>query len=51
FGSGYLTVPTMAKAGFGMNLIGIFLITLFVYIIAVPVFGISLSGLPSWANY
>jgi sodium-dependent dicarboxylate transporter 2/3/5 len=50
FGSGYLTVPTMAKAGFGMNLIGIFLITFFIYIIAVPVFGISLSGLPSWAK-
>ena len=50
FGSGYLTITQMAKAGFGLNLIGAVLITLAVYWIAVPVLGISLSGLPEWVE-
>src|SRR5699024_6524339 len=28
FGSGYLRIPDMAKAGFALNIIGIFLVTL-----------------------
>src|SRR5699024_7800443 len=31
FGSGYLRIPDMAKAGFALNIIGIFLVTLTIY--------------------
>jgi len=50
FGSGYLTVPTMAKTGLALNLIGAFMITLLIYLLAVPIFGITLSGLPPWVR-
>ncbi len=43
FGSGRLTIPIMARAGLIMNLIGVVLITLLVRLIAVPVFGMSLT--------
>ncbi len=39
FGSGYLTIPQMAKAGFWMNLIGIALVTLVLYFIILPIIG------------
>ena len=31
----------MIKGGFGLNIIGIFLITLTVYLLAVPIFGLA----------
>ena len=31
FGSGYLKIPDMVKAGFWMNIVSIILLTLFVY--------------------
>lgn len=48
FGSGCVTIPQMAKAGVGMNFIGIFIITAITYLIAIPVFGIALGTLPHW---
>lgn len=36
FGSGYVTIPQMAKAGFWLNLIGIAIITTVVYLAVVP---------------
>jgi sodium-dependent dicarboxylate transporter 2/3/5 len=39
FGSGYITVEQMAKAGFWLNLIGIALVTLLLYFIVVPLIG------------
>ncbi|HEX9757889.1 MAG TPA: SLC13 family permease [Nitrospiria bacterium] len=51
FGSGYISITQMAKAGLGLNLIGALLITLVVYLIAVPVLGISFSGLPHWVGF
>jgi len=48
FGSGRITLPEMARAGFAMNWIGAILIPLVAYLIAVPVFRILLGGLPSW---
>ncbi|MBN2010422.1 DASS family sodium-coupled anion symporter [candidate division KSB1 bacterium] len=50
FGSGHITVPQMAKAGFGLNLLGILIITLITYLIAVPVFGIAFHSFPAWIN-
>ncbi|KHS51790.1 SLC13 family permease [Brevibacterium linens] len=41
FGSGYVTVAQMVKGGLWLNVIGIVLITVTVYLLAVPVFGIA----------
>ena len=40
FGTGYFTVPQMVKAGVGVNLIGIVLISLFTLLLARPIFGV-----------
>jgi len=36
FGSGYLTIPQMAKAGFWLNIIGVVLVTTLLYTIVLP---------------
>jgi len=46
FGSGYLRIPDMAKAGFFLNLIGVLIVTLIVYFLAIPVFKINTLPLP-----
>ena len=38
FGSGKLTIPDMMKAGFALNIIGIFLVTSFAYYLAPQIF-------------
>ena len=48
FGSGYVTIPQMAKSGFGLNLISIFLAVIFTYLLAIPVFDISVNVVPEW---
>ena len=48
FGSGAVTIPQMAKAGFALNFVGIILVTIITYLIAIPVFGIVLGTLPAW---
>lgn len=56
FGSGWVRVPQMAKAGFFLNLLGAFVITLVVYFIAVLVLGINIGSdqeigeIPLWAQ-
>lgn len=42
YGSGYVTVAQMVKGGLWLNVIGIVLITVTVYVLAVPVFNIVL---------
>jgi len=42
FGSGAVTIPQMARAGLGLNLIGAVLITILTYVLVVPVFGIAI---------
>jgi sodium-dependent dicarboxylate transporter 2/3/5 len=37
FGSGYVTIPQMAAAGFWLNIVGVVLITTLLYLIVVPV--------------
>lgn len=49
FGSGWVTIPSMAKAGITIDLFGVVIITAIMYTIALYVFGISLSSLPPWA--
>ncbi len=42
FGSGYLTIPLMARVGLWLNLLGVIVITLVTYLVAVPVFQIGM---------
>lgn len=44
FGSGFLSLKQMARAGFGLNLIGCVIITLVMVVVAVPVFNLTLGG-------
>ena len=39
FGSGKLTIPDMLRAGFALNIIGIFVVTFFAYFLAPIIFG------------
>ncbi len=50
FGSGQVTIQQMARAGLLLNFIGIALIAITVYVIGVPVFGITPTELPDWAR-
>ena len=46
FGSGYLRIPDMVKTGFWLNLISIFLLTLFVYFLLPILWNFDLSQFP-----
>ena len=48
FGSGYVTIPQMVKSGFGLNLIGVVLISALTYAVVIPAFGVVLNELPQW---
>ncbi len=49
FGSGHLTIPQMARAGFLLNIAGIMLITAIAYAALPVLFGVELGRLPEWA--
>jgi len=49
FGSGRVTIPQMSQTGLWLNFISILVVTLAMYLIAIPVFGIT-SGVPVWAK-
>ena len=49
FGSGRVTIPQMARCGFGLNIIGIIVVTIIIYIIGIPLLGM-MDGLPDWAR-
>jgi hypothetical protein len=44
FASGHLTVAQMVRAGIGIDLLGILVITVVFYVIGIPVFGIGRTG-------
>jgi sodium-dependent dicarboxylate transporter 2/3/5 len=48
YGSGYVTIPQMARAGLVLNLILIALITLAAYAILITAFGVELGVVPPW---
>ena len=50
FASGHLTVAQMVRAGIGIDLLGILVITVVFYVIGIPVFGIGTHGAPAWAH-
>ncbi len=49
FGSGCLDIPTMAKTGIVVNLLGLILITLFMFTVGVHVLDITPGIVPAWA--
>ncbi|MFC7225552.1 SLC13 family permease [Halalkalicoccus sp. GCM10025322] len=49
FGSGYITMPQMAKTGFGLNIIGILLVIVLALTWLPLIWGIDLTQLPPWA--
>lgn len=50
FGTGYISLPQMAKTGFGLNLIGILLVIGLALSWLPLVWGINITELPSWAG-
>jgi solute carrier family 13 (sodium-dependent dicarboxylate transporter), member 2/3/5 len=50
FGSGWLTIPQMARVGLALEIIGIILVTAVVYFVGMPVFGITVNQLPTWVH-
>lgn len=48
FGSGYVTIPQMAKSGFGLNLLGIALVVVVTYVLVFPVFDVVIGEIPTW---
>ena len=50
FSTGHLTVGYMARVGFALNLLSVVVVTAATFLLARPVFGISLVALPPWAH-
>jgi len=50
FGSGWITIPQMARAGVWLDLIGIGIVTAFVWLLGTTLFGITADQLPIWAQ-
>jgi len=50
FGSGYVTIPQMAKSGFGLNIISIFLVVIITYVLVFPVFDVGIGEIPAWVT-
>ncbi len=50
YSSGSISMTGMVRTGIIINLIGIALVTLILYLLVIPVFGISLSQIPAWAG-
>lgn len=50
FGSGWVTVPGMARTGFWLNLAGVVVITTVIFTAGLMAFGIVPGQLPEWAH-
>lgn len=50
FSSGWLTVRQMARAGMVLNLLGVVLTVIAVYVVGTHVFSIPPTGMPGWAR-
>ena len=50
FGSGWITIPQMARAGVWLDIIGIFIVTAFVWLLGTTLFEITPNQLPVWAE-
>ncbi len=49
YGTGYVTIPQMAKAGIGLNMMFVVLVTVLVYSVMLWAFGVTLGEVPEWA--
>jgi sodium-dependent dicarboxylate transporter 2/3/5 len=50
FGSGFLTIPKMAKVGLAINLIATLLLSLYFYFLFPHILGIEIYAIPVWAK-
>ncbi|MBZ0270970.1 anion permease [bacterium] len=50
FGSGRVSIPAMARAGFVLNIAGVAVVTLLLYLLGGAAFGIDFRALPAWAH-
>jgi sodium-dependent dicarboxylate transporter 2/3/5 len=50
FGSGFIQIKDMVKIGIVMNLVGLILITLFLYLTAAGIFHFDWTSMPAWAK-
>ncbi len=50
FGSGYIRIKDMLRIGIMLNLIGLILLIILLYVSASPIFGIDWSTFPAWAQ-
>ena len=50
FGSGYVTIPQMAKSGFGLNIISIVIAVVVTYLLVIPAFDVVIDQIPSWVT-
>ena len=50
FGSGYITIPEMARAGLALNVLAVVAIVGATYSLVLWVFGVDLGILPAWAT-
>ncbi|MBW7997337.1 MAG: DASS family sodium-coupled anion symporter [Candidatus Glassbacteria bacterium] len=51
FGSGWVRIPEMARAGLWLNFIGVALVTVIVYTVGLAVFDINPGVVPEWASH
>jgi sodium-dependent dicarboxylate transporter 2/3/5 len=50
FGTKRVRIPTMVKCGLLLNFLGAIMVTALVYLLGIPLFGISLTELPAWVK-
>ena len=50
FGSGFISIPTMARAGMVLNIMGIILVTLLTIYLLPLMWGVDLGTVPLWAK-
>jgi sodium-dependent dicarboxylate transporter 2/3/5 len=50
YGSGFITIPQMARMGIRLNVLFALLIPLFAYVLVAWVFGAQVGAVPSWAT-
>lgn len=50
FGSGWITIPQMAKAGVWLDILGIFIVTAMVWFLGTAIFGITVNQMPEWVR-
>ena len=48
FGSGYVSIPQMARNGLGLNVMGVILVTILTWLVVIPCFDISVGVVPEW---